>query len=333
MKYIFIIAIFMLHLLFPGAVMAGVDCKVTGGNWAVTGTLSFLPDDPVGTESDPISMTGAYHLECDNTDVTSHDVSISYRTGAPVANNGSGIYATDFIGVGIKMFFSVQNTVGFDRNCATTDFPLTFSFAGTMCVLSPETKGSLDVTGYVKFVKLTASVGGGVISKIPKFTSSYMVANVTPDTPGPDLWSGESNVMVDGIACKVNGGNIAVPIGNFKNTDFQQPGFTTGEAAFDVGLTCDPGANINVTLRGKQSPDTTDPSVLALSEGDGGAAQGVGVQILYEDKPLTIDERVPLRQSAGGDEVLSFSARYYQTKEQVTAGTANTVATLDLTYQ
>lgn len=333
MKYFLFIFVLILQLMFPRGAIAGVDCTITGGNWTIAGTLSFQPDDPPGTESQAITPTGTYHVACNNPDRSSHDILIDYSTAATLLDDSAGIFATDMDGIGIKLFINFENATGFDLNCDARDILINAQQSQKKCIIMRESKGSFDITGYVKFVKVSASVGGGVISKIPEITTHYNIIDTTSSASGPDLWNGNSNVVMDGVACTVNGGNIAVPIGNFKNTDFQQPGFTTGETAFNVGLTCDPGANINVTLRGKQNPDTSNTSVLALSDSDGDAAQGVGVQILYDDKPLNIEEKVPIKQSAGGDEVLPFSARYYQTKTQVTAGTANTVATLDLTYQ
>ena len=333
MKYFIFISILLVNFIFSPVTLAGAECKVTGGNWIVNGSISFDPDAPAGTESEAINSSGNYHMECTNDDTKSHDVIINFASSLPVTNNGSGVFATGTLGVGAKLFINVTNAVGFNSYCMFNDWQMIFNSGATMCTMMGDSTASLDITGYIKFVKLTQSQAGGVITTIPEIKTNFNISNIPGNTTGPDLWNGESNVVMDGVACTVNGGNIAVPIGNFKNTDFQQPGFTTGETAFNVGLTCDPGANINVTLRGKQNPDTSNTSVLALSDSDGDAAQGVGVQILYDDKPLNIEEKVPIKQSAGGDEVLPFSARYYQTKTQVTAGTANTVATLDLTYQ
>ena len=103
----------------------------------------------------------------------------------------------------------------------------------------------------------------------------------------------------------------------------------------NLGLNCDPGANINVELAGTQNPDApADASVLALT-GQGGpeTAGGVGVQIVYNDVPLQLNNRIVLKKSAGGQETFPLVARYYQTKSQVKPGSANATATLNITYQ
>jgi type 1 fimbria pilin len=40
-----------------------------------------------------------------------------------------------------------------------------------------------------------------------------------------------------------------------------------------------------------------------------------------------------LKNSAGGQETFPITARYIQTKDKVTAGSANATATLNITYQ
>ncbi|MCL6720425.1 fimbrial protein [Klebsiella sp. T2.Ur] len=102
----------------------------------------------------------------------------------------------------------------------------------------------------------------------------------------------------------------------------------------NLGLNCDVGANINVSLSGTQNPDISDSSVLALTgQGGAGVAKGVGVQIVYNGAPLMLNNRIVLKTSSGGQETFPLTARYYQTRTTVSTGTANASATLNLTYQ
>ncbi|WNN47002.1 fimbrial protein [Siccibacter colletis] len=331
MKAFSVLLLLLTHLFFCSDASAMIECTFTGGSWSVSGAISFQPDDPVYTESDAIEAANTYHIECKNTDKYSTGMMLELYTRTSVT--GQGYFPTDTNGISAQFYITTSDVTGFDSGCIFQDRKLVVSTSRIECNIAANGTASLDLKGYVKFVKMNADVSGGVIASIPQFKTNYTITNYSWNTPAPDLWNGTSNVVMNGVSCSIKNENVSVAIGDFKDTDFQQPGFTTGESAFTVGLTCDPGANINVTLHGKQNPDTSNTSVLALSDSDGGAAQGVGVQILYNDSPLNIDEKVPIKQSAGGDEVLPFSARYYQTRPQVTAGTANTVATLDLTYQ
>lgn len=103
----------------------------------------------------------------------------------------------------------------------------------------------------------------------------------------------------------------------------------------NLGLNCNAGANIHIQLQGTQNPDASgDRSVLALTgQGSETVADGVGVQLLYNNAPVQLNNRLMLKQSSGGLESLPITARYYQTKPVVKAGEANATATLDMTYQ
>nr|WP_269469132.1 fimbrial protein [Leclercia tamurae] len=138
------------------------------------------------------------------------------------------------------------------------------------------------------------------------------------------------------VACSVTTPNLTFPIGNVSKADFgTEPGFTPEKTSTqNLGLDCDQSANINVTLNGQQNPDVSDPSVMALNnQGGTNTARGVGVQLLYDGKPLIINTRLALKTSSGGRESFPITARYYQTRNSVTVGEANSSATLTLTYQ
>ena len=142
---------------------------------------------------------------------------------------------------------------------------------------------------------------------------------------------------VTSLACSVTTPSLPFPIGDIKADTFGDSVGTIppdAQASENLGLDCDPGANINVTLGGTQHPDVNDASVLALTgQGNEGVAKGVGIQLLYNGTPLQLNTRLVLKKSPGGQETFPLVARYYQTKTKVAAGSANTSATLNITYQ
>lgn len=142
------------------------------------------------------------------------------------------------------------------------------------------------------------------------------------------------SISVIGLACSINTPQINVPLGNVFLPSFTGVGVTPKSYDFNVGLNCDANANINVSLGGTQSTETSNTSVLALTDAGGeNVATGVGVQIIYNGTPLKLNENIVLKKSGGGQELLPFTARYYQTKAKVTTGSANATATLYITYQ
>ncbi|HDE1997161.1 TPA: fimbrial protein, partial [Klebsiella quasipneumoniae] len=68
-------------------------------------------------------------------------------------------------------------------------------------------------------------------------------------------------------------------------------------------------------------------------QGSAGVAQGVGVQLVYNNTPLILGNNLVLKRTNGGQEMFPLTARYYQTNTTVTTGIANASATLSLTYQ
>ncbi|CAI0881683.1 Type-1A pilin [Serratia quinivorans] len=134
--------------------------------------------------------------------------------------------------------------------------------------------------------------------------------------------------------CTLTNTAIDVSLGSISAAKLTAVGSTFGEKTFDVGLNCDPGLKVSVSLSGTQSAETTDSSVLALTgAGQIGVASGLGVQILSDGTLLKRDTNLLVKTVAGGKDSLPFSARYYQTKKDVTGGRANTTATLNITYQ
>jgi type 1 fimbria pilin len=139
------------------------------------------------------------------------------------------------------------------------------------------------------------------------------------------------------VACSIMTPSLTFPIGDVLVETFSGVIGTTprqGGNTQNLGLDCDAAANINISLSGIQNPDVETSSVLALTgQGNEGVAKGVGVQLLYNDVPLELNNRIVLKPSTGGQESLPITARYYQTQTEVTPGTANASATLNLTYQ
>uniref|UniRef100_UPI00292BC236 fimbrial protein n=1 Tax=unclassified Enterobacter TaxID=2608935 RepID=UPI00292BC236 len=139
--------------------------------------------------------------------------------------------------------------------------------------------------------------------------------------------------IINQLACSVSTSSLSFPIGNVPSEQFIAVGTVSQQISTqNLGLNCDAGAAIKVTMTGIQSPDSSDPSILALSTGEN-TATGVGVQLLYGGKPLQLNQMLNLKNSAGGQETFPITARYIQTKDKVTAGSANATATLNITYQ
>ncbi|WP_313081596.1 fimbrial protein [Atlantibacter sp.] len=147
----------------------------------------------------------------------------------------------------------------------------------------------------------------------------------------------DSETTINVLSCSLTTQSVNFNLGTLSAQEFgTQAGFIPDRSdTQNIGLNCDPGANINIELKGMQNPDaTSDDSVLAISgQGRPYVADGVGVQFLYNGSALRLNNRMVLKQSPGGQETFPLVARYYQTKPVVKAGDASATATLEITYQ
>lgn len=136
------------------------------------------------------------------------------------------------------------------------------------------------------------------------------------------------------VACSIETPVIQVPLDDVMGSTFTGVGSTAKPKVFNVGLECDAGARVNVKLSGERDTNTRADGVLQLTNaGSTDVASGVGIQILYNNNPISFDNNIILRTSAGGQETFPFVAQYYQTKSELTAGEANATATLNVSYQ
>lgn len=189
---------------------------------------------------------------------------------------------------------------------------------------------NLPLIGKIQLFKTGELSSGALSGQI----GALIVGNPSlPTAYGPEIPIYITGTVTK-IACSLNSTSINIPLGDISATRFTGIASTTGDKGFNVGLSCDKDAKINVALAGTQNSDTTDTSVLALTNaGQTGTATGVGVQLLYGGVPLKINNNILLKTSPGGQETLPFTARYYQTQATVGAGLANSSATLNITYQ
>jgi type 1 fimbria pilin len=266
-------------------------------------------DIPIGSVIGTITLpaeSGNY-LYCTNGGNIYYESSL-FQTKSPQGNN---TFATNIPGVGIDMMSTYW------------DYP-----AGHWTAPN-ETKAYYSNSRTFSLVK-TGAITSGVISSgvlVRQWGDDKTVAYTGNLTGG----------SITQLACSLSTTALNFPIGdvlsaNFGNSVGTIP--TNAENTQNLGLNCDEGANINITLQGTQNPDISTTSVLALTgQGNSDVAKGVGVQLLYNGTPLVLNNRIVLKKSAGGQETFPITARYYQTKTSVTTGKANASATLDLTYQ
>jgi len=279
------------------------------------GTINVPHDASVGTVifSSAGTYTGSYLTGCTNPLMLGF--SMRYNN-ATLSSYGNHVYNTNISGIGIRFssnayFENPSNTFSYSAQTSYVDW---YGGRVELVVTGPVSSGALT-PGVIGVVTLQGSDG------------------VYRDGLTTQLLSGTINAL----ACSVTTSLLTFPIGDIPASSFGTVVGTTpggAQSTQNMGLNCSPGTNITVSLSGTQNPDSANASVMALTgQGNSGTAKGVGVQLLYNGAPLMINSRLLLKQSAGGQETLPLTARYYQTLSPVESGTANASATLNLTYQ
>lgn len=153
-------------------------------------------------------------------------------------------------------------------------------------------------------------------------------------------WDAEAPINIDTInvlvpGCTVEAAQIDFPMNDVFLSEFSGVGSVSSSTVTrSLELTCDADVNVSVKLEGTPADEVSNNSVLALTgEGSAGIASGIGVQLVYNDVPLILNEDLSLKQTEGGREIFPITARYYQTKAQLSEGKADAIATLSVSYQ
>lgn len=233
--------------------------------------------------------------------------------GSATPTNVSNSYKTNVPGIGITLQYGASyfSNPGFISGRTTLSFPHhTGDVTVSLIQTGPITPGVIK-GGEIGYVSYDGSLS----------LKSYIVKL-------------GSDVPVTAAGCSLKTQSINIKLDDISDAELVSVGTTAKLKNFDIGLDCEANAAVNVKLTGTQNPDTTAAGVLQLTNaGSAGVAKGVGIQMLYDNKPMTLNQNVLLKTSAGGLETFTFGAQYYQTKAVVSSGSANATATLDITYQ
>lgn len=335
--------IFSLVLGLTGAFTASVEaasCDNSGGYYTFSGALHYQRNDTtMNVFSDKFRSNNdysmAWRMACTGDPDADRDVYWRLQVNsAPIAGY-TDVYPTNIDGIGVRYNFAIfEGTWSF---CPMNyDDHISNSTRIYTCPLPKNTTLGFSVGASLQFVKTRPNVSSGVITTIPSVTSSYSLNNQSGQQELNPVCSGSGSVTVTAQACAINNSSIAVPLDPVLADSFTGAGTTKGDRTFTIDLNCDAGARINASLSGTQSAETANDSILALSgAGMSGVASGIGIQLLYGNTPLKLNNNIVLKTSTGGQEFPpgAFTARYFQTKNNVTAGSANATATLNITYQ
>ena len=313
-----------------------ITCTVNTSSVTINaGTFTVQRDAAIGsTISGTITGNNNKIVTCNTNYQTLGGVGLRAVTGLnsnTPSYNGNGVYNTTVSGVGTLIGTAATVGPGLCSSSGTGYITSTqnWMYAGGCGSPNSNTNFTIYEQNLFQLIKTASPLASGLINmKIAEFFPTR-----TANFNAIPIYL---TATVNALACSVSTPNVSVTLPTVNVGSFTGVGNTLGGTPFTIGLQCDANARINATLNFSQDSDTTDQSVAAVTgKGSAGVASGVGIQLLYGSTPLKNNTMTLLKTSSGGLELPAgaFSARYFQTKSTVQAGTANTTATMTLTYQ
>lgn len=323
-------------MLFSSAAIAW-SCTTTTTSSAITPpAITIQRDLPVGSAIGSIITTSTIPVfNCTNSAPALTNQQFGVKGIGPYVTtiNNRRVYSTGVTGIGYAVFgTSVGNcsgASGWVDGTANVDGNLNNRILCSVNGLF----GNQPIQGQagIQFYKTAQTTGSGTVSA--RQVASFILWNDQSSWFNPESTVNMSAFNVTTLACTVNNTAISVPMGTVEKRAFSGVGTWPGDAStksFSIPLTCNAGTNVNLQIDGTAQNPTR--GVLSLVGGSG-SASGVGIQLLYNNNTLSIGNVLPIGTSTSGNYNILLQARYYQTADTVTPGTANAIATFTLTYQ
>ncbi len=184
----------------------------------------------------------------------------------------------------------------------------------------------------IQFYKTAPTTGSGTVAA--KQVGAIILRNNQSTWHSPESTFSIAAFSVTTLACTMNTTVISVPMGTVKKREFNGPGTWPGNANtrnFNISLNCNAGTRVNLQVDG--NAQNASQGILNLNEGTN-SASGVGIQLLHKNAPLPLSTIIYQgNASTPGEYIIPLQARYFQTQSTITPGTANSSATVSLTYQ
>lgn len=326
-------------LLLPG-MRVWAFCTPTGSFSVNTGNITVQRDVAVGQPISGwlVSNGGQAYNNC-NYDATPQypivsGIKSNNQHSSGLRYNGETVFDTNVPGVG----FVIEALTSFGSN------PLTGTWQG---ISAGNTQTSLAATSH--------DVGNHLSINDQARIMLIKTETITPGSLGGEIarffagtrenaqWSQEIPIMLSGgaintVACTVTTPNVDVPLGDHDKNEFSGTGATTSWQAFNIGLQCDKSARINVRIDPSAGAVSGMTDVMKLDDAGGGTtASGIGVQLWFRPNGGSAvnfgQETYYWTSGYGGNETVQLQARYYQTAQNITPGSANATATFTLSYK
>ena len=325
---------FLLGICF--AIPARASCQFTTSSFQTgafnIGTVAVPRDAAIGfvVASRQISydaLVAHQGLDC--------GVGVQTIMSFAMTGGGSGTYATNIPGIGIRIYVWSSSSY-YTTPTTPTLIPnsWTYSYTGGT--------GSNYGTGYLQ-VRADLVVTGRVDLSV----TNALVYNVGPwmsvRTADGTSTLNTSNLAVTATiaiqTCNVTTSSVSVQLPKAFVSSLSAANSTAGNTAFSLDLNCAAGTNVAVTLTDASNASNRS-NILGLAPGS--SAKGVALQILNASGPVSFgpDSASPGTQNqwsagtaAAGVMHIPLSAQYIRTSGTLVPGSVNGNVTFTMSYQ
>ncbi|ELI7921278.1 fimbrial protein [Yersinia enterocolitica] len=324
---LFCSSVFIYTLFNSHQAHAVATCNPNGAVTITPPSIIVQRDAPIGSQLSWTATPNSVNFTCTGSISSSAGLGVkSYGNYLTNLSGNHNLYSTNIPGIAYSIGVNANGgSYHWAVNTANNE-RLTLSASGSWDANNFISGGQ---SYSVAFYKVGPSGSGAMVPMTIGGGRLLLDSTYAPDVP-----INMTSFNVTTVACSINSTIIQVPLEEVSVGDLTGVGTTAKPKQFDLGLNCDAGARINVKMTGTQNTDSSSAGVLQLTNaGNASVATGVGIQIMYNGAPLSLNNNIVLKTSAGDQETFPFIAQYYQTQNTVTAGDANTTMTLNITYQ
>lgn len=325
LRYSGVLALFIaLWLFMPQAKAA---CTTADLPWNTTpGTLTVPDTLAVGNAIPGSARSHRVKGTCDAADSGKPITACHLGEGEEVPGM-PGVYRTGVEGIGIELLNSAGQPVrGRAAHCDSRSTPLGY--------VSNDGSGSFDVPLTLQLVK-TANTASQQTMTI---RNGIWSLGIYPDEQLGHLNAVRygGNLALKATTCSVDQSSLLVTLGDFPVSQFTHVGSSTGWKTFSLNATCNDTVTMTAQITSPNGATNIGMGDDALNLVPGSdSATGVGVKMEVGGVALRYNYPIPFGDQTTPNQPFSlpFLVQYYQFSDQVTAGKANVVATIDIEYR
>ncbi|HAV1840568.1 TPA: fimbrial protein [Enterobacter hormaechei subsp. steigerwaltii] len=335
-----IILISLLSIFYIPLSYAG-DCFFSYGTFNAininVGSIQVPVDSPVGTvllrkEVAYDSLTAHQGISC-STDKNAEVNFIFYANMVNEPSALSDVYKTNIEGIGIKisMYVNIVNG-GFPQ----VETPLPFSSNIIMAACSDcNTKnkynnfGSANTQVVIELIKISDITDTGALTYV---ISDFTHANSSDTGNILSISSLSLSGEIKKGTCDISTLTPSkVDLGSITSGSLGSIGAVAKEVGFSIILQCNGSPNVMATFSDKNSSPSPTEGILGLDSSS--AAEGIGVQLLYQNVPVELGETISVETSVSSLLTIPLNVRVIQTKSAVTNGIFSAGVIYTFSYQ